>query len=86
MSEINTNVAFAIVKAKHPASGKQIGERMVVSYINRAAYDVFSGEYIQSHAPKYRLRESGDYRQVTREIRERWIKRAEEELHVTVQG
>jgi hypothetical protein len=35
--------------------------RLIVAHVNRARYDVFSGEYVQSFAAKYRIKESGDY-------------------------
>lgn len=56
-----TKVVLGFVESKRPVSGQKIGTRLVASFPNTAAYDVFSGKYIQSHAPKYRLTESGDY-------------------------
>ena len=52
--------ALKIVEVKRPISGKTMGYRLVCAHVNRARYDVFSGQYVQSFAYKYRIAERGD--------------------------
>lgn len=71
-----TAFALKVVTTKRPISGAVIGVRIVLAHINRAQYDMESGEYVQSFHPKYRITESGDYKKVTPEIMEKFIARA----------
>jgi hypothetical protein len=69
-----TKVVLGIVTTKHPTTGKQIGKRLVASFQNKAAYDMLSGDYVQSHAPKYRLTESGDHPRLDEKHVENWTR------------
>ena len=71
-----TAMALKVVETKRPITGKRIGYRIVLAHINSARYDVLSGEYIQSFAPCYRLCESGDYKEVTPSILEKFVAKA----------
>lgn len=70
-----STLAMKVVRTKRPTSGAVIGYRIVLAHLNNAAYDIGTGEYTQSFVPKYRLCESGDYREVTPEIMERYLER-----------
>lgn len=38
--------------------------RVVIAHANRAAYNMFEEDYVQSFAPKYIAAESGDYKKI----------------------
>jgi hypothetical protein len=52
--------AFAATVRQIKSAGR-VFYRVVVAHANRAQFDIFSGEYVQSFAPMYRVFESGDY-------------------------
>lgn len=56
-----TVAALGILKTTRPVSGRLIGYRIKLAVPNQARYDVLSGEYRQSFAPKFLIAESGDY-------------------------
>jgi len=51
---------YAATVHRHAAMGRTF-YRLIVAHVNRARFNVFSGEYEQSFAAKYRIKESGDY-------------------------
>ena len=72
-----STVALKVVQTKRPSTGRVIGYRIVLAHLNNAAYDIGTGEMTQSFVPKYRICESGDYREVTPEILERYLARVQ---------
>ena len=68
-----TTVAMKIMEVKRPVSGKSIGWRIVLAHYNNARYCPLEDDYVQSYAPCYRIAESGDYREVTPDILERFL-------------
>jgi hypothetical protein len=73
-----TTAAITIKNVKRPVSGRPIGQRIVCAHINQARFDVFSQMYVQSFAPKYIIRESGDYPSVTEKALQRFIRQLKE--------
>lgn len=56
-----STVCMKVIEVKRPISRERIGYRIVLAHPNKARWCMFTDEYVQSFAPKYRLCESGDY-------------------------
>lgn len=68
------NAAFKVVATKQPLSQAVIGYRMILAHINRAQYDFWSQEMVQSFQGPHRIAESGDYcKRPTPEQVEKWL-------------
>jgi len=66
--QFNSSAAYHVKETKRVSTGKRIGYRIQVAVPNKARYDPSSEEMVQSFAPCYLIKESGDYTKMTDDI------------------